>query len=97
MVLYDATRHDIEVQVDPQDDSGDFVRRGDLVLLCVHSVPPADDPNLRTDPGAFTLLDGVSEEPFHKGQLLVGVMGARYAPDHIHGVEHSWRDAGPLW
>lgn len=68
-------------------DNGE-VKRGDLVLLCVNGLPMKNDQKERTFISKFTKHDGTTMR-YQNGQLLVGVMGARYAPDAIHGVEQA--------
>ena len=64
--------------------------RGDLVLLCVHSVPlgktKAGDAKRVLFLRKFMDLDE-KRNKIQNGNLFVGVMGARYAPDAIHGKE----------
>ena len=87
----EAMSHLDEIRLEPKDGAMG-VHRGDLVLLCVHSIPETGDPTVKTNMEAFTLVDGVSRERFSNGQLLVGVVGSRYAPDAIHGLEHASLD-----
>jgi hypothetical protein len=87
----EALSHLGEIQLVPND-GANGVQRGDLVLLCVHSIPETDNPTVKTNVDALTLVDGGSRAKFKNGQLLVGIMGARYAPDVAHGLEHASLD-----
>ena len=111
LVANDAKYHLEEISIGHgMEGSGEdsiTVRRGDLILLCLHSLPSQTSTETQSDASSsevkehevpfvetFTLTDE-SRVRLRNGMLLVGVMGARYAPDAIHGKEYETLDMGP--